>query len=291
LKYRNIFTESAMHASYAQLLVHLDASPQAVQRLEVARRMGQAQAAAVTALYAVTPSFVELPFAPEIGPGIAASLRDIDDELRSRARNAFEQSLATPGAQAAWAEVRDDPVMGAFVQQALYADLLVLGQHDPSSSPSSGVPPDFVEGVMTASGKPALVLPYAGEPPKVIGETVVIAWKPTREAARAVSAAMPLLQRARRVVILSWAAEQEKIEGQRLDLNSFLKLHGVQATWHEQGDEPHELGELLLSRAFDYEADLLVMGCYGHSRAREWVLGGTSRTVLQSMTLPVLMVH
>jgi len=281
-----------MHASFAQLLVHMDASPQAVQRLDVARRMGQAQAAAaVTALYAVTPSFVELPFAPEIGPGIAASLRDIDDELRSRARKAFEQSLATPGVQAAWAEIRDDPVMGAFVQQAFYADLLVLGQHDPSSQPSSGVPLDFVEGVISASGKPALVLPYAGDPPKVIGETVVIAWKPTREAARAVSAAMPLLQRARRIAILSWAGEHEKIEGQRLDLNGFLELHGVKATWHEQGEEPHELGELLLSRAFEFEADLLVMGCYGHSRAREWVLGGTSRTVLQSMTLPVLMAH
>ena len=158
-----------MHASFAQLLVHLDASPQAVRRLEVARRMGQAQAAAVTALYAVTPSFVELPFAPEIGPGIAASLRDIDDELRSRARNAFEQSLATPGVQAAWAEIRDDPIMGGFVQQAFYADLLVLGQHDPSSPPSYGVPLDFVEGVMAASGKPDLVLPYVGEPPKVIG--------------------------------------------------------------------------------------------------------------------------
>ena len=280
-----------MNASLAQLLVHLDASPQAVHRLEAARQLGQAQGAAVTALYAVTPRFVELPFSPEIGPGIAAALRDIDDELRRRARSAYEQSLATPGIPMTWAEIRDDPIMAAFAQQAFYADLLVLGQRDPSSASSSGVPSDFVESVMTDSGKPALILPYIGMLPRMIGENVVIAWKPTREAALAVSAAMPLLQRARRVVVLSWSCEDERVEGKRLDLNGFLRLHGIEALWHEQGEEPEALGELLLSRAFDFEADLLVMGCYGHSRAREWVLGGTSRTVLQSMTLPVLMAH
>lgn len=280
-----------MKASLTQLLVHLDASPQAVPRLEAACRIGQAHAAAVTALYAVTPSFVELPFSPEVGPGIAADLREIDDERRIRARTAFEQSLATTGSYAAWAEVQGDPIMAAFAQQALYADLLVLGQHDPSSKPADGVPFDFAETVMTASGKPTLILPYIGVP-AVVGETVVIAWKPTREAALAVGAAMPILQRARRVHVLSWSGgEEAAIGGERLDLNGYLKLRRVEATWHREGEEPGALGELLLSRAFDLGADLLVMGCYGHSRAREWVLGGTSRTVLRSMTLPVLMAH
>jgi nucleotide-binding universal stress UspA family protein len=100
-----------------------------------------------------------------------------------------------------------------------------------------------------------------------------------------------MLQRARRVHVLSWSGAEEAVSGQRLDLDGYLKLHGVAATWHREAGEPELLGELLLSRAFDLEADLLVMGCYGHSRAREWVLGGTSRTVLQSMTLPVLMAH
>lgn len=280
-----------MKASLTQLLVHLDASPQAVQRLEAACRIGQAHAAAVTALYAVTPSFVELPFSPEVGTGIAAALHEIDDERRIRTRTAFEQSIATIGNYAAWAEVRDDPIMAAFAQQALYADLLVLGQHDPSSASADGVPSDFVETVMTASGRPALILPYIGGA-STLEETVVIAWKPTREAAKALSAAVPFLQRARHVHVLSWSgAEEAAISGDRLDLNGYFKLHRVEATWHREGEEPEALGELLLSRAFDLGADLLVMGCYGHSRAREWVLGGTSRTVLRSMTLPVLMAH
>jgi nucleotide-binding universal stress UspA family protein len=283
--------EPAMNGSLAQLLVHMDALPRAQQRLEVARRLGQAQGAAVTALYAVMSHFVELPFAPEIGPGIAASLQDLDDQQRRLARSAFDQALATPGTAVEWAEIRDDPMMAAFAQQAFYADLMVLGQHDPATASSSGVPPGFAESVMLMSGKPALILPHAGMLPAAIGETVVIAWKPTREAARAVSAAMPLLRRARRVVILSWAGDDEKVMGQRLDLRGYLRLNGVEATWQEQGNETSTLGELLLSRSFDLGADLLVMGCYGHSRSREWVLGGTSRTVLESMTLPVLMAH
>ncbi|MDI1272838.1 universal stress protein [Polaromonas sp.] len=279
-----------MKTFLTQLLVHLDASPQAPQRLEAGCRIGQAYGAAVTGLYAVTPSFVALPFAPEVGPGVAAALREMDDELRSRARAAFDRVQTMPGMQAAWAEAGDDPVMGVFAEQALYADLLVLGQHDPASTPATGVPVDFAESVMVASGKPALILPYIGAPSS-IGDTVVLAWKPTREAARAVSAALPMLQRARRVHVLSWSDTDEAVSGQRLDLDSYLKLHGVDATWHRETGEPELLGELLLSRAFDLGADLLVMGCYGHSRAREWVLGGTSRTVLRSMTLPVLMAH
>jgi nucleotide-binding universal stress UspA family protein len=273
-----------------QLLVHLDASPRAAQRLEVAHQLGRRHGAAVAALYAVTPSFVELPFAPEIGPGVATTLREIDDERLARAHTMFERSLASTGVPASWGEVRDDPVTGSFAQQALYADLLVLGQHDSSDPESRDVPADFVETVMAISGKPALILPYATVPPAV-GETVVIAWKPTREAARAVAAAMPLLQGARRVHVVNWACEEAAIGGERLDLDGYLKLRGVEATWHRQSEEPEQLGEQLLSRAFDLQADLLIMGCYGHSRAREWLLGGASRVVLRSMTLPVLMAH
>ncbi len=279
-----------MSQSLAQLLVHLDASPQAVQRLEAACRLGQTHGAAVCALYAVTPSLVELPFSPEIGPDMAATLREIDDAQRAGVLAAFRQSRLVADVQATWAEVADAPAAAVVAQQAFYVDLLVLGQHGASPSSPTGVPPDFVETVLSASGKPALILPGV-EAAAEIGQNVLIAWKPTREAARAVSAAMPLLQRARSVQIIAWADEEEAVSGARLDLNGYLWRHGVEAIWHREGEEPEALGELLLSRAFDLNADLLVMGCYGHSRTREWILGGTSRTVLRAMTLPVLMAH
>ena len=280
-----------MKKSLSQLLVHLDASARVSRRLEVARDMAQTHGAAVTALYAVTPDLLVVPFAAEGGASVAAALEKIDEERREQARQAFERAVATPGVQAVWAQVQDYPIVPAFARQALYADLLVLGQHDEHDAGSAGVPFDFAETVMATSGKPALILPYA-ESPHAVGQTIVIAWKPTREAARAVSASVPLLQRARRVHVVSWGDEEDGVSGARLDLDGYLKLRGVEPIWHrERGDEPDRMGDLLLSRAFDLEADLLVMGCYGHSRAREWVLGGTSRTVLRSMTLPVLMAH
>ena len=279
-----------MKSSLMQLLVHFDASRRAAPRLEFARQLARRHGAAVAALYSVTPSFAMPPFAPTLGPGTAVSLREVDDERLARARTTFDRALASTGVPVSWGELTDYPVAGAFAQQAFYADLLVLGQHDPSDIESSDVPPDFAETVMAISGRPALILPYAVVPPTV-GEAVVIAWKPTREAAHAVTAAMPLLQSAQRVHVVSWSADEPVVGGVALDLAGYLKRHGVEATWHRQGDEPDRLGELLLSRAFDLTADLLVMGCYGHSRAREWLVGGTSREVLQSMTLPVLMAH
>lgn len=282
--------EPAMQTPLTQLLVHMDASPQAAQRLETACRLGHAHGAAVTALYAVAPAFVELPFAPELGGGAAAELRDIDEGLRRQARAAFDQVVARPGMSAAWSEVQGDPVMGVFAQQALYADMMVLGQAAPAGVQPAGVPPDFVETMLAASGKPALILPYIGAS-RLPGGNVVVAWKPTSEAARAVTAALPLLQRAKQVHVLSWTDDDETVSGAGLNLRTYLRSHGVEPVWQHEGREPQQVGDLLLSRAFDLDADLLVMGCYGHSRAREWMLGGSSRTVLGSMTLPVLMAH
>jgi nucleotide-binding universal stress UspA family protein len=281
-----------MKTSLTQLLVHLDATPQAARRLAVARQIAQAHGSAITALYAATPSLLDMPFVSESGPSVGAILRKLDDEQRARARDAFGQSLAAPGIRAIWAEVRGEPMMAAFAQQALFADLLVLGQYSPDDVQPSGVPPDFAEALMASSGKPALIIPYAGVPAANYG-TVVIAWKPTREAARAVSAAMPMLQAARQVHVVSWsgAPSTVQVDGDRLTLDGCLKQRGVKAVWHRQDDEPDSFGELLLLQAFYLQADLLVMGCYSHSRAREWVLGGASRTVLRSMTLPVLMSH
>jgi nucleotide-binding universal stress UspA family protein len=103
---------------------------------------------------------------------------------------------------------------------------------------------------------------------------------------------VPLLQRAKEVHVLCWGdAGETRVAGERLELGRYLAMHGVQPTWHRDASEPEGLGEILLSRVSDLGADMLVMGCYGHSRAREWTLGGASRTILGSMTVPVLMAH
>lgn len=283
-----------MSHALKQLLVHFDHSPGAVVRLNLARRIAAEQEASVTALHAVTPLLLDTPFAAEAGPAAIASLREVDEERFANAKRAFDAAMEeTPGVRAHWAYSDGRPADQALVAQALCADLVVLGQRDPSGENRAGLPFDLIESTLTGSGKPALVVPFIArdlQPPR----EVAIAWKPTREAARAVAAAMPLLRKARTVHVMAWGElrEAEGIQGARLDLDGWLRLHGVKPQWHREADaEPGTMGEMLLSRAFDFGADLLVMGCYGHSRAREWVLGGASRTVLQSMTLPVLMAH
>lgn len=274
-----------------QILVHLDPTAASAGRLAAARLIAEQHGAELAACYAVTPTFIELPYAPEIGPSLAESLVEIDHARRDQVLKAFELEMGRPGPRATWAQTDEVPTAGAFAQQAFYADLLVLGQHDAQDEAARCVPADFVASVLIESGRPAVVLPYTGWKGPV-GDTVAVAWKETPEAARALKAAMPFLQRATRVHVLAWSElGPARIGGESLDLDRYLRAHGVQASWHREGGEPVSLGEQLLSRLADLGADLLVMGCYGHSRAREWILGGASRTVLASMTVPVLMSH
>lgn len=274
------------------ILLHLDAAANGALRLQLACRLAQAHGAHLEVLYAVLPTVLQYPYTFTGDARAATVLMDFEAEQRQRAKAAFERERQRIGAMAdvAWHEATDEPIR-ALTQRAWAADLLVLGQHDPEPKAYSGVPPDFAAAVLVDCGKPGLVLPFIGTGP-TLGQTVLIAWKDSREAARAVTAALPLLQRARRVHLASWdesAAAGE--QGAELPIQAYLRRHGIEVTVHRSGRPTGDVGELLLSLAADLQADLLVMGCYGHGRAREWVLGGATRTVLASMTLPVLMVH
>lgn len=275
-------------AALGTLLVHIDAGPHNAARLAVARDLAARHGAEVTALYAVMSSFVEVPLALEAaGPALDA-LRALDDERRASAREAVERLAATPGPRVRWAEADSIAPIGAFVAQAAYADLLVLGQREPQPF-ASGTPADFVESVVIGSGRPALVLPHVGVP-ATPGRNVLVAWKESAASVHALAGAMPLLQKAERVTVVEWAADDSRSAGP-LGIASHLAGHGVTAERRRYPETPATTGELILSMAADIGADLVVMGCYGHSRAREWALGGATRTLLASMTVPVLMAH
>jgi len=275
------------------VLLHLDASPRSALRLEVARQLAQRHEAAVSALFAVTSNFVEIPFAMAESAAAGEIVLKLDAERRERALAQFTRAMLNAGPAVSWNELGTEPVIWGFTQQAFYADLLVLGQRDPDSATARDVPADFIESVVLGSGKPALVVPYAGDVASV-GQNVLVAWNTTREAARALSAALPLLQKAPQVHLVAWSDEEngpKAMSSERMQIETYLAAHGVKATLHWYGDGPGSPGDRLLSLAADLGSDLLVMGCYGHSRARELVLGGATRTVLKSMTLPVLMAH
>jgi nucleotide-binding universal stress UspA family protein len=274
------------------ILMHLDDSPACATRLRVANAVAETLDANVRAMYAVLPAFMQYAMAYSAGAEMAPMMLAFEQERRARTRALFDATVGSGTAKrlarVEWGECAGEPSQ-AFAREALVADLLLLGQRADLAQPATGVSADFNESVLLASGKPALVIPsiYQAGP---IGNIVLVAWKPTREAARALGAALPFLQRAQQVHLALWSEPgTEAAPGP--DVEASLRRHGVTAIMHRDVARGHEVGELLLSRAADLGADMLVMGCYGHTRAREWALGGASRSVLQAMTVPVLMTH
>lgn len=269
------------------LLVHMDGAPRCAARLTIARDLARRHEAHLAALYAATPPLVAMPYAYAASAVALNVLQDVHVQRLARAKQTYDAA----GVEGSWSELAVEPPVEGFARQARLADLLVLGQNDAGAPLEQEVPGDFVESVLIASGRPALVVPYVGNFPTV-GERALIAWKDSAESARALAGALPLLRQAKQVDVALWGGADAPVAGgQTLDLPRYLALHGIQARLHRESREPDNVGESLLSLAADVSADLLVMGCYGHSRAREFVLGGASRTVLRSMTVPVLMSH
>lgn len=273
------------------ILVHVDASPHCPVRLAQAQQLAEAHDCAVTALFAASPTDLQYPFGMAPGLEVTAMADAIEASRRERARAHFDAAVAAGGRRLEWAELRRDQGLMAFNRSALYADLVLLGQHDPRPGSTQDLPADFVEWTLHDSGKPVLVLPYTTRQPLPM-RTALVAWKESREAARALSAALPLLRRADQVHVVMWSdSPSPHSPAEAAPLLACLQRHGVVAEVHPQGPATSQLGDHLLSLAADLGADLLVMGCYGHARIREWVTGGVTRTVLRSMTLPVLMSH
>jgi len=171
-------------------------------------------------------------------------------------------------------------------------DIIVCAQHDAEKKTIFG-DRNLPEHLVMGSGKPVLIIPYIGFP-KTIGKNVIVAWDKSREASRAIHDALPLLVQAEKVHLFSVISkdEGENELAAATDLATHLSRHDVSVdTSPYVFDNDVSVAEMLLSRASDYGADLIVMGAYGHSRLREYTLGGTTRTILNSMTIPVLMTH
>jgi len=273
------------------MLVHADASPRTATRVQAAAALARAHGASVQALYAVLPVYMQYPYSLSLSAEAASLLEQAEDERSARARTLFDEAASAAATPVGWSVATGDPAV-AFTRAAACSDLMVLGQHDPDDELHADVPSDFVPSVIIGSGRPALVLPHHHEGGD-IGRVALLAWKPTREAAHALAGALPLLRAADKVHVALWSEGEDATPppDDRADIDRYLRAHGIAAEVHGCGVESRDVGEYLLSLACDAGADLLVMGCYGHGRMREWVLGGATRSVLRAMTLPVLMAH
>jgi nucleotide-binding universal stress UspA family protein len=178
----------------------------------------------------------------------------------------------------------------ALVELAKSADLAILGQHSSDAAAAGAVRP---EAVVVAAGRPVLVVPYAGNFAQ-IGKHALIAWDDSREAVRAVHDALPLLAGAEAVTVAFIGARRADLERRKPALDRLIRhlnRHGIVAQAEEKLRNEMAISDLLLSRAAELGADLIVAGAYHHSQLREALIGGVSRELLQHMTAPVLLSH
>jgi nucleotide-binding universal stress UspA family protein len=231
---------------------------------------------------------------PVISPELWTALEDEEKSRHGLARKTFDafctsngicaaEAQPVPGAvTATWHETSGDAADGV-VHFGRTSDAIVL-----SREPAGSV--DFFGNVVMQCGKPVIV---AADPvPSALASTVAIAWKETAEAARAITAALPLLKKATKVVIISAdeGGSGAKAAASTSRLVAALRRNGIEAQVRHLARTPDVQGDIL-NAALEEHADLLVMGAYSHSRARELILGGLTRRVLQEAKLPVLLCH
>ena len=275
--------------SFKTILVHIDAGQRCSARVDLAIKLALKHDAHLVGLQAFPPFEPPGYVMAEMGPAIIDAQRQVAAAEIARAETEFAKQASGAGLRnVEWRNAIDDPV-DAMTLHARYADLLVIGQTDDSDVPHT--PSDFPERLVLAAGRPVLIMPSIGSFPSV-GKRILVAWNPSREATRAVTDAIPLLRLADNVHVMAVnpkSGEHGAVAG--ADIGLYLARHGVRVEVKTDHGAEIDVGNELLSRAADLDADLIVMGGYGHSRLKEWVLGGATRTILESMTVPVLMSH
>jgi nucleotide-binding universal stress UspA family protein len=270
--------------SLADILVHIDNTPNCSARLDVAIRLAQRHKASLTGLYVIAHKYYE-PRQQGTVEAAAASAKQL-----------FDDRTTGSGVEALWHCV-DWSVIGVSVAEIInhhahYTDLVVVGQTLPGAA-GKGFPADLPERLILGAGRPVLVVPYAGNFPNM-GGRILVAWKAGRESTRAVNDALPLLKAARQVNLLavnSSANYGDDSESLCANICLHLSRHGVIANAEKILAATASVGDTLLNRAYEEGFDLLVMGAYAHTPQGTLVLGAVAKHLLKDMTVPVLMSH
>jgi nucleotide-binding universal stress UspA family protein len=296
-----------------RILVHVGDAETARGPLRLATALAAEHAAEVVALHAVEPASAAF-LTPEVSAiAVEASAR------ADHARRATAEARVHESAPGATLLPPGEPTLSgaadAVIAESRGADLLVVSQTDPARP--DGTRPGFASRVLVGAACPVLFVPYVdwtaglAVPRQGCGQRVLVAWSDARESARALRDALPLLVRARHVELVRMVDGDDARPGQAVETgplgaaSAFLRRHGVDAVCTVRPAREPSLGERLrrawvpdasvaeslLSHCADVDADLVVMGGYGHSRAWELALGGVTRSMLQTMTVPVLMSH
>lgn len=274
-----------------RIAVHLDRDEDCARRVEAAAQLAAVHKAELIGVYA---SYFPLAFYDEVGTPneVYSLLRTRSSEEESRVRTLFHEVAQSAGVTARWKapEGESDQLLAMY---ARYCDLLVMSQVNPEQSNSQRFA-NLAEAVMMSAGRPVLMIPYSGRT-SPIGNRILFCWDFRREAARAFIDAHPLLQECKELVILTVDGPSETVPSSAIDpqeFTSYCKLRGYPLTREvSRVSQGIGIGSAILNAATDHSSDLIVMGAYGHSRFKEWVMGGASRRLLETMTIPVLFSH
>lgn len=269
------------------ILVHVDDSPLGATRIALAAQLALRHDAHLTGI-ALTG--VSRFYYSDGGADLARTvLAPQMDELYGKAERAlatFTRLAEAAGVSSHERRLVDDEAGAGLALAGCYADLLVLGQHEPGT-PSPFPGGDLAAHVMLGCPRPLLVVPYIQQDP-VIGRHALLAWNGSVEAIRALDAALPFLRQAEQVTVAVFGPPGDATVDP--DLSAYLARQGVKAGLTTESPRL-DSGEPLLSLVADRGADLLVMGGYGRAQLSELLLGGVTRSILRAMTVPVLMAH
>ena len=278
--------------SYKTILVHVDHSAHTPERIRIAAEIALRDNAHLLglAMTGVSRYLLDGDTADQQERVLQTHIGYLRKQA-GQAQEKYEELVRQMGVLSWEGRLVDDEPAGGVSLEARYADLVVVGQTD-TDEVLPAMMGDFPEYVVMYSGRPVLIVPYAGSFTH-IGRKILVAWDGSVEASRAINGALPFLRQAQEVKVVVFNADKQvNVHGQQpgADIALYLARHGVTVDVLQETTD-QDSGNALLSLAADTFADLLVMGCYAHSRFREVLLGGASRTVLESMTLPVLMAH
>lgn len=269
--------------AYKDILVHLDGGDRDPLRIDAALGLAKRFGGRVTGLFARAEHQT-----------VAAVARRASEAFEAAAKQSERQfSEATKGSGVTarwWRLAHGEPghVAAETAVCARFADLVVLGQHHDGKD----APDDLAEQVILHAGRPVLILPAVGAYPS-IGGNVLVAWNGGRESARALGDAMPLIEGAANVELLTIRGHRPAPKGAvvpPVNIIDHLGAHGVKVVREVLAGEDIGVMDLILSRAFDQGADLLVMGAHGGYQL-PFFRGQGTRHILRHMTLPVLMAH
>ena len=280
--------------AYKTILAHLNNEDQVSRLIEVAMRMALPANAHLTGLFVVPHVPFNSPIFPKVSGAIIQGGLDTYRKAGERIHQAFEKAVIAQAIVAEWrqCEAKRPGHLGAVLDHARAADLVIAAQKESDWDYADMF--DVPDWIVIECGRPVLIVPKSGAM-QTIGERVLVAWNNSRESARAVFDALPLLMTAKEVRVLC-VEESSKPQMTRdlpaAEICAALARQGVNSVAdHIKPSARGESGEELLSQVSKHNCDLLVMGCYGRSRLSEFILGGASRHVLQHATIPVLMAH